>query len=90
MRGQESDGITFDEIPPLTPEQAGQVIVLFSEYLDTADIRLEVPRGHNRLASSDDGGYLWCEKCGAVTYEDAEDCDTDGCPLRAEFEEDTV
>lgn len=86
MRGQESEGISFDA-KALSPKQCSAVMNLFSQYLDTHDVRLDVPRGHDYLASSDDGEYIWCEKCGAVTYDDAMDCKKRGCELREELDE---
>lgn len=85
MRGRETDGITWDSKVPLSPDQAANVIGLFAEFLDDHDLRLDVPRGHDYLASSYDGGYEWCEKCGAVCYDDAIDCKRRGCPLRKEL-----
>ncbi|MFH0995783.1 MAG: hypothetical protein V1844_09845 [Pseudomonadota bacterium] len=85
MRGRESDGVTFNE-KPLTPRQAAQVINLFSPFLDESDLRLDVPKGHDYLASSCDGGYVWCEKCGAVTSEHAEMCQKRKCPVRIDEE----
>jgi len=84
MRGRECDGITFDT-KALTPRQAAGVIILFSEFLDHDDIRLDVPVDCDSLASSYDGEYSWCEKCGAVTYEHAAVCRKRKCPLRDEF-----
>lgn len=86
MRGHEVEGITFGE-RKLTIKQAGAVIRLFSEFLDTDDRRLDVPNGHDYLASSYDGGYDWCEKCGAMTYEDAKRCNKRKCPLQKEYNE---
>lgn len=83
MRGREDQGVTFDE-KALTPKQAASVIRLFSVYLDTNDIRLDVPKGGDRLASSDDGEYDWCERCGAVWPDDAEGCQKRKCPIREE------
>ena len=88
MRGRESEGISFDA-EALSPEQCAAVMNLFSQYLDDHDTRLDVPRGHDYLAASDDGGYEWCEKCGAVTYEDAMECGKKDCPLREEIEDET-
>lgn len=85
MRGRETAGISFDE-KPLTIRQAAQVINIFSPYLDKHDIQLDVPQGHDDLYASDD--YLWCEKCGAVTWEHAEECRKRGCPVRKEYEMD--
>ncbi|MGU3387022.1 hypothetical protein ACLBYG_21100 [Methylobacterium sp. D53M] len=83
MRGREDQGVTFDE-RALTPKQAGAVIRLFSLYLDTSDIRLEVPKGSDKLASSDDGEYDWCSRCGAVWPDDADACSRRKCPIREE------
>jgi len=85
MRGQgEDDGIYLDA-PKLSIKQAAGVIRLFSEYLDKDDRRLDVPKGHDYLASSYDGGYEWCEKCGAITYDDSLSCRTRKCPLIKEY-----
>ncbi len=80
MRGRETDGVSFDA-KALTTKQAAQVIILFSEFLDTEDRQLDVPKGCDYLASSYDGGYRWCEKCGAVTEEHYNNCNKRGCPL---------
>ena len=85
MRGRANEGVTFDP-KALTVKQAAAVICLFSEYLDAHDIRLDVPNGHDYLASSYDGGYVWCEKCGPVHPDEEECCRKRGCPLRAERE----
>lgn len=82
MRGRPNEGVTWG-VPKLSPKQAGAVIWLFSELLDTHDIRLEVPRDRDYLASSYDGEYEWCERCGAVTNDDAADCRKRGCPVQA-------
>ena len=87
MRGRECEGVSFDT-KPLTQKQAANVIILFSEFLDHHDRRLDVPKGQDYLASSYDGGYDWCEKCGAITYDDAKYCKTRKCPLVKEYEED--
>lgn len=81
MRGRENEGIIFDS-KPLRPKQAADVINLFAQWLDHDDLRLDVPKGCDQLASSADGGYEWCEKCGAVTWEHAEACRKRGCPLK--------
>lgn len=86
MRGQESEGVTF-ESKPLTPRQAADVIVLFSPFLDLTDLHLDVPKGCDQLASSSDGGYVWCEKCGAVTPEYAAACRKKCCPAKEEEED---
>jgi ribosomal protein L40E len=83
MRGRESEGVTFGE-KALTTKQAAQVINLFSTFLDHADRRLDVPNGYDYLASSYDGGYDWCEKCGPVHPDDADACRKRKCPIRAE------
>jgi len=89
MRGRECEGISFDT-KPLTEKQAANVILLFSEFLDHHDRRLDVPKGRDYLASSYNGGYDWCEKCGAITYEDAQNCETKKCPLLKEYEEERI
>ena len=83
MRGREDNGVCFDE-KPLTVKQAAQVVILFSEYLDTHDIRLDVPSGEDTLMSGSDGEYEWCEKCGPVTYEHAQECKKRKCPIEKE------
>lgn len=87
MRGRETHGINLGA-KPLTPEQAGEVINLFG-FLDSHDIRLAVPVGHDHLKSSYDGGYRWCEKCGAIDENDLDErcgnCPKKGCPIKAEF-----
>jgi hypothetical protein len=84
MRGRDSEGVCFDE-KPLTEKQAAAVIRIFDQYLDAHDMRLDVPRDRDYLASSYDGGYDWCEKCGcAVHPDDIGDCAKKKCPLREE------
>lgn len=85
MRGRAhgAAGMTLDA-KPLTPRQCSAVINLFDQYLDAHDMRLDVPKGHDYLASSYDGGYDWCTKCGAVTPEDGDSCNKRKCPLREE------
>lgn len=83
MRGRPSEGVTW-RVPKLSPKQAGAVIWLFG-FLDTGDIRLEVPRGCDHLASSYDGEYEWCERCGAVTNDDAARCRKRACPVQANW-----
>jgi hypothetical protein len=85
MRGRESDGATFDA-KPLSPEQANAVLNLFS-FLDVGDIRLEVPVGCDYLASSAEGEYSWCEKCGAIAEDEVAHRSRfcrkpGGCPIR--------
>ena len=83
MRGRESEGVTFDG-KALTTKQAAAIINIFSPYLDDDDRRLD---GCDYLASSYDGEYDWCEKCGAVLPEDADRCTKRKCPIRAERDE---
>jgi hypothetical protein len=78
MRGRESEGTRLDAAK-LNPKQAGAVVNLFSELLDLFDFNLEVPRGCDHLASSYYGEYEWCQRCGAVTNEDAAICKKRGC-----------
>lgn len=89
MRGRDCEGISFDA-KKLTEKQAAAVVTLFSEFLDHDDRRLDVPKGHDYLASSYNGGYEWCEKCGAITYEDSLQCRRSTCPLLAEYERDQM
>ncbi|WP_240233569.1 hypothetical protein [Devosia lacusdianchii] len=81
MRGRPAEGISFDE-KALTAKQAGAVIRLFEQYLDPQDLRLEVPKGCDFLASSYHGEYDWCERCGAVLPETAEACSRRKCPVK--------
>lgn len=82
MRGRLTAGITFD-VAKLSPKQAGAVIRLFEDFLDPQDLRLEVPKGCDHLASSYYGEYDWCERCGAVLPEYSESCRKRGCPIQA-------
>jgi hypothetical protein len=84
MRGRSQEGITFGE-KALTPKQAGAVIRLFEGYLDPQDLRLEVPKGCDHLASSYWGEYDWCERCGAVLPDYSENCRKRGCPVQSEW-----
>lgn len=72
LRGRSEEGMTFDS-EPLSINQARDVIVLFSQFLDSHDIRLEVCKGHDGLTNSYSEGYFWCQKCGAVDYDDLPD-----------------
>jgi len=81
MRGGESEGVSFDA-KALTPAQAGAVVHLFETFLDRNDMRLECPKGHDRLASSDE--YDWCSRCGAVAQSDADNCRKRKCPVLAD------
>jgi hypothetical protein len=92
MRGRSSEGEHFDE-EPLSIRQANAVIRVFSRWMDADDVRLEVPNGHDELKRSDDGGYSWCENCGAVDGSEvrwqAARCErAQECPLRQLFAED--
>jgi hypothetical protein len=87
LRGRPSEGMNFDS-KALTIEQANAVVCLFDQYLDAHDIRLEVPKGYDALYSSDD--YAWCEKCGAIHWDDVEQemkrCrKRGGCPLKRDY-----
>lgn len=81
MRGRPSEGVTLDA-DPLTPKQAGAIVCLFSGWLDPQDLRLEVPKDCDHLASSYHGEYDWCERCGAVLPEYADSCRERGCPVQ--------
>jgi hypothetical protein len=94
MRGRPQEGVTFDA-KALTEQQAGAVINLFSEYIDLHDIRLEVVQspgrgfnGQDRIASSHDGGYTWCDGCfKPIDYDCIGECKKRGCPLLKEASE---
>jgi len=92
MRGRETDGVSFNAKKPLTPEQADAVICLFSEFLDSHDIRLAVPVGHDRLASSYDGEYDWSSTCGAIDSDEFEHhgstCRKKDCDVRQQWKAD--
>lgn len=83
MRGREAAGMTFDA-KALTEKQAAAVIRIFDQYLDTNDLRLDVPDGRDYLASSYDGGYDWCDKCFKPKAPDDYGCRRKGCPLSEE------
>jgi hypothetical protein len=89
MRGRPSEGFQWGQ-RALTPKQAAGVIWLLAEYmgLDPDDMRLDVPNGYDYLASSADGGYTWCSKCGPAHPDDADRCRKKKCPVRAERGED--
>lgn len=72
MRGQATEGMTFDA-RPLSVKQAAAVIRIFEQYLDAHDMQLDVPKGHDYLASPYDGGYVWCDRCGAPIHP-SEEC----------------
>lgn len=89
MRGNQSEGVTFDA-EKLKPKQAAAVVRLFAEFLDKHDLRLDVPNGHDLLKSSYDGGYTWCDKCGPIDEYDLSEqanggCRRKKCPIRDEF-----
>ena len=73
------DTVAFEEMVPRSGFH------IFSPILDSHDVRLDVPKGLDRLAASDDGGYWWCSKCGAVTLEHAEQCEKKNCPVREDL-----
>lgn len=83
MRGNGSEGVSLGT-KALTPKQAAAVVDLFAVFLDRWDCRLDAPKGYDGLKASDDGGYVWCEKCGPRVYEDAQHCRRRECPVRAE------
>lgn len=82
-------GMHFDARKALTTEQAKDVIILISGWLDPADIRLDVPNGYDHLCRSDQGEYDWCEKCGAVMEGEYANCKKRKCPLKDEYDEPT-
>lgn len=97
MRGRHSEGASWDDIKPLTQQQAGNVIRLFGQFLDPDDMRLEVVQypgrgfnGQDRLASSYDGGYEWCsgddpkdKGCyKPIDYDCIWECRRKNCPLK--------
>jgi hypothetical protein len=85
LRGCESEEGRTLGAPKLTPKQASAVIRVFEEYLDRHDLRLEVPWGHDYLASSYDGGYDWCGTCcRAMHPDDVGGCRRKKCELREE------
>jgi hypothetical protein len=84
LRGRESEGVTTWSNAKLTPTQAANVINLIASYLEPkhSDLRLDVPKGHDYLASSYDGGYEWCDRCkSAIADSDIGDCKNRRCPL---------
>lgn len=81
LRGNPTEGMSIDS-EPLSLKQARDVIVLFAQYLDKNDIRLDVCKGQDELTDSYSEGYFWCAKCGAVDYDDLPyefDTDSDLC-----------
>lgn len=83
MRGRPQEGVTFPG-PKLSERQAAAVIWLF-DFLDPSDLRLDVPKGCDYLASSYDGEYDWCTRCGAVEPSYANNCRKRGCPVQADW-----
>lgn len=83
MRGRQQEGVTFPG-PKLSPRQAAAVVWLF-DFLDPFDLRLDVPKGCDYLASSYDGGYDWCSRCGAVEPDYVNNCRKRGCPVQANW-----
>lgn len=80
LRGRPTGGVSSD-VRPLSAEQAGAVIRLIEPYVGVGDPRLEVPKGHDHLATSDD--YVWCSTCGRGAYpDDARRCRRRGCEAR--------
>lgn len=79
MRGKGRQGIEF-EAPPLTAEQAADVINLFSIYFDYADVRLTLPNEYDCLVAGED--VLWCPSHGAWHWDDVllNDDDEHVCP----------
>lgn len=69
MRGRPTGGMVFDTAK-LSIKQAAAVIRLFEQYLETDDLRLDVPRGMDKLCSSYDGEYQWCDECCAPISDD--------------------
>src|ERR1017187_4718801 len=72
----ESRGVSLD-CKPFSLEQAGALILLFEDALDEwgYDLRFAVPLDEDLnpfcfLATSNDGGYDWCSKCGPILTDD--------------------
>lgn len=91
LRGQ-GDGEYILDGRALSPAQAGSVLWLFENLVDLPHgdaLRLAVPRGRDRLASSEE--YEWCSGCGAVENDDVDHyvrtCRRKGCDLRKEHAE---
>jgi len=84
LRGHECAG-TEMRAEALTAEQARDVIWLFSQWLDRWDSDIEVPLGCDHIASSKDGGYIWCDNCGAVTEDHVAECEDPKCPARRDM-----
>lgn len=91
MRGRPEEGVTFDA-KPLSQQQANAVINIFEQYLDTHYLRLSVVQspgrgfnGQDRLASSYDGGYDYCDGCfKPIDFDCVGECRKRGCPLLKE------
>lgn len=74
LRGRPTDKVSW-EIPPLTEEQAAGVVWLIDVVLgvDRHQNDLAVCKGQDHI--SDTNEYHWCEKCGAVDYDDTHEDD---------------
>lgn len=91
MRGRSEEGTILDS-KPLSQQQAAAVIRLFEQYLDNHDLRLDVVQspgrgfnGQDRIASSYDGGYSYCDGCyKPIDYDCIGDCLRRKCPLKRE------
>lgn len=71
-----SRGTSLD-CKPFNAEQAGALIILFEDEIDQwgYDARFAIPLDEqlkplDRIASSYDGGYEWCSKCGPINQDD--------------------
>lgn len=72
----ESRGVSLD-CKPFKPKQAAALLILFEEEIDQwgFDARFAIPlderlQPYDCIASSYDGGYDWCSKCGPIHTED--------------------
>jgi len=64
LRGRGAEGMELIA-EPLSEQQAGDVIAMFSRWLDRDDIRLRVIKGTDMLTDE----YAWCSRCGAVEWD---------------------
>lgn len=71
-----SDGVELD-CPPFNPSQAGAILELLEAEIDEwgYDMRFAIPldadlQPYDCIASSVDGGYDWCSKCGPIHSND--------------------
>lgn len=89
LRGRPAEGMHFDS-DALTVSQAKDVIILLAQWLDRGDIRLDVPKGHDALYASNDGGYDWCPSEGAIHHDETEahgwSCTEEECDIWMYFE----